>query len=953
VIIYGKGSLLRLESCIAESSDIPLIPNFELLGRIGGGSYGEVYLARSVTGMYRAVKVVRREDFEFERTFEREFEGIQKYEKVSQDHPWLVDVLHVGRSREEGFYYYVMELADDEGGGHEEVDVDSYRPRTLSSDLRRKSAHSVRECVDLGMSMAGALGHLHHAGLTHRDVKPSNIIYVKGQPKLADVGLVAATGQRTFVGTEGYVPPEGPGTSSADLYSLAMVLYEMHTGKCRLDFPELPTNLEIPPTVNRDEWRALNGVICRAGSPDPRKRFESAHSLARALQSVCGDLDPATSGRRKRSPFLLIGAFATLLLLAAAGFGFYWLWQDNQSFVGKHGTELAESGSNGAVSSDPGRGVKTAGQVLRPAIDPLALVEPVGGVILEPVKGMAGDPGSKGKERVFSFVEPSGDMSAAAGEVVIRDEVVEVKTKGEEGDGLKTTMIGSDREKPALIADPLEQPIARVKIMSRPSGATVTYQGREIGMTETRLLEFPIGPIELTLRREGFHEVLYRGEIVEGKTSVIEVEMLPDRSPVAGSPWVNSLGLEFTPAVDGTFVSLSEIELDIFDLFLSETGLQIPRGGVNGIAQVPEDSAIWKFCDWMTEKDRAAGYLGPKRYYYPRRQPGETRRNSFFCSIESDFGMLLLNSEPSGARVFDGDTDLGKTPIVLNEIRFGIFELQLYLPGYRVTSARGDINETLVNKTLDLVQPLERDASVVFGQPWANSQGMGLVPFENLLVASTETPSRAYLEFLTDEGVVTEPVLAAPPGSDYPAYGVGYAEAVGFCEWLTRRERALHLIRPWQRYRLPTDLEWSRFAGLRGESGATPEQRNSTSGTAFPWGPEWPPPAGAGNFADISATAYFGTNIVEGYTDGFDTTAPVGSFTASPSGFYDLAGNVWEWVLDPYTDGNDGLQVVRGGGWNSAEREVLATAYRNPVPASSREGYYGFRYVLENVGATE
>ncbi|MEM6916370.1 MAG: hypothetical protein AAF491_07355 [Verrucomicrobiota bacterium] len=54
--------------------------------------------------MLRAVKVVRREDFEYERTFEREFEGIQRYEQVSQDHPGLVDVLHVGRDDEAGFY---------------------------------------------------------------------------------------------------------------------------------------------------------------------------------------------------------------------------------------------------------------------------------------------------------------------------------------------------------------------------------------------------------------------------------------------------------------------------------------------------------------------------------------------------------------------------------------------------------------------------------------------------------------------------------------------------------------------------------------------------------------------------------------------------------------------------------------------------------------------------------
>jgi len=73
-----------------------LIPDYTLLKRIGSGAYGEVWLAQSVTGAYRAVKIVWREDFELTRTFHREFLGIQQFEPISRGHPCLVHILHVG-----------------------------------------------------------------------------------------------------------------------------------------------------------------------------------------------------------------------------------------------------------------------------------------------------------------------------------------------------------------------------------------------------------------------------------------------------------------------------------------------------------------------------------------------------------------------------------------------------------------------------------------------------------------------------------------------------------------------------------------------------------------------------------------------------------------------------------------------------------------------------------------
>ena len=328
----------------------PAIPDHELLKLIGSGAYGEVWLARSVTGAYRAVKVVYRRRFEDSRPFEREFKGIQKFEPISRSHASQVDVLHVGRT--DDYFYYVMELADDlnvecgfrnaesataisDPTSHSAlraphlVTPGTYSPKTLKSELARRGCLPFDECLRVALSLTTALEHLHQHGLIHRDIKPSNIIFVAGVPKLADIGLVASTdATRSFVGTEGFVPPEGPGAPQGDIFSLGKVLYEMCTGRDRQQFPELPTQLREAP--DRENLVELNEIVLKACEHDTRKRYQSAEEMHADLAL----LQAGKSVRRARgiekqlrrlTRFGLIAAAVVVVSTAA------WLHQKQQT----------------------------------------------------------------------------------------------------------------------------------------------------------------------------------------------------------------------------------------------------------------------------------------------------------------------------------------------------------------------------------------------------------------------------------------------------------------------------------------------------------------------------------------------------------------------------------------------------------------------------------------------
>jgi serine/threonine protein kinase len=268
----------------SRTSKPPEVPGYELLLLVGTGSYGTVWLARNMLGTFRAVKVVYRSTFSIQRPFDREFDGLRCFEPISQRHPGWVSILHVGKSEAGDFFYYVMEAADDVVKGRA-IDPADYSPKTLHSKLAAGGRLSVDECVRLGMSLAEALGELHNSGLIHRDVKPSNIIFVDGVPKLADIGLVTGIGEEhSPVGTREYAPAEELGCPAADLYSLGKVLYVAAMGKDVGRFPELPTEFDQTPDFPR--MMQLNTLILRASNRDPNGRFQSAKMMLEELAKL-------------------------------------------------------------------------------------------------------------------------------------------------------------------------------------------------------------------------------------------------------------------------------------------------------------------------------------------------------------------------------------------------------------------------------------------------------------------------------------------------------------------------------------------------------------------------------------------------------------------------------------------------------------------------------------------
>jgi CheY-like chemotaxis protein len=263
-------------AAVDRAVSMPSLRGYDVLRRLADGEISTVYLARDRSaGREVVLKVLRQvPDTGAEKVFDR---FLQEYELIARlNHPNVVRIFDLGVADDHAFI--AMEYC---GGG----------------SLKRRIAAGLDpfEAYRLVRDIAGALGALHEAGILHRDLKPTNVLFRDDQSiALIDFGLAKQaalraefTGAGTIFGTPYYVSPEqGHGERAderGDLYSLGVIFFEMLTGRKPYEgdtamaviiahrqapVPRLPANLaEFQPLVDR--------LLAKA----PADRFQSVAEL--------------------------------------------------------------------------------------------------------------------------------------------------------------------------------------------------------------------------------------------------------------------------------------------------------------------------------------------------------------------------------------------------------------------------------------------------------------------------------------------------------------------------------------------------------------------------------------------------------------------------------------------------------------------------------------------------
>ena len=307
-----------------------LFDGLELLKCCGSGAFGTVFYCKDISDKKMAIKIISKT--QLGQYWERELKGVKNYRIFAEKKPSLLQIYHV--KDDDKFFYYTMEAADS-------VCSSDYKPDTLAHRLAN-GALPDESLFPILSKVFEDIKQIHENGFLHRDIKPDNILFINGQPKLADIGLfsTAAVTVTQMAGTLDYIPPEIRSSSEAmdskdknirkrnDLYAFGMVIYCSVSGNPPRCFPSLPPETSLTPSVKCFWHLAQN--LC---SIDPFNRISSLDDLANEFERIekifrngenwrsLGDYSSKSIIRKIKSLFIRIGEwlshYAELLLFVA------------------------------------------------------------------------------------------------------------------------------------------------------------------------------------------------------------------------------------------------------------------------------------------------------------------------------------------------------------------------------------------------------------------------------------------------------------------------------------------------------------------------------------------------------------------------------------------------------------------------------------------------------------
>ena len=310
----------------------------KLLAHCGGGAFGDVYYCEDISGKKMAVKIISKK--KLGDSWERELRGVSNYRKITENAPGLLQIFHV--EQDDDTFFYTMEAADS-------VSDSEYIPDTLAYRLR-SGAIPQDELYNILSGVFNGIKLIHDSGFAHRDIKPDNILFVKGVPKIADIGLLSSlsTTVTQLAGTFEFIPPEERTAESIessscesrqrnDLYAFGKVVYCAVTGNSPHEYPATPPDMPLTPVLKY--FLRLSFEMC---TKEPEQRMDTISSVAQELSSIKHKLrygesfrDKLSYNLRRVAGWLKTAAFSSwrlmkrhwylmLLLVLLGGGAVYW-----------------------------------------------------------------------------------------------------------------------------------------------------------------------------------------------------------------------------------------------------------------------------------------------------------------------------------------------------------------------------------------------------------------------------------------------------------------------------------------------------------------------------------------------------------------------------------------------------------------------------------------------------